>query len=150
VKKEEIFIIFEEYLKTKSLRMTKQRNDILVAVLNSQEHLSADLILEKVKQYDSSIGLATVYRTLQLLNDSGIIEECAFAKERGLYEVSVSSSEHHDHMICTRCGKIVEFHDEELEKMQEKIAKQLGFGLKSHKVVLYGECLKPCEPQNHS
>jgi len=132
---------FEEFLKKNGLRLTKQRAVILDAILTSPNHIDADTVLEKARTADKTVGLATVYRTLQVLTESGILNECAFNKERAIFEISQDAKHHHDHLICEKCGTIVEFHDEEIELLQKRIALRLGFELTNHNMVLYGKCI---------
>jgi Fur family ferric uptake transcriptional regulator len=135
---------FESYLGRLGLRQTKQRRTILDAVLNLGAHVDAETISKEARRVDDSIGLATVYRSLQLLIGAGILAERKFDKDRAHFELIDPASQHHDHFICTRCGKIVEFLDDELEALQERIAQRLGFRLTDHRMELYGDCSGRC------
>ncbi len=108
--------------------------------MHAQDHLTAEEIynLIKIKEPDSNIGIATVYRALSFLEEVDLIASIAFGSEGKKYESNAKA--HHDHLICTSCGKIVEFVDEEIEKRQEKIAKQNNFKVTSHSMQLYGVC----------
>jgi Fur family ferric uptake transcriptional regulator len=133
--------VFDEYLNHLGLRQTRQRKMILDAVLSSGRHVDAETISNEVKKIDSSIGLATVYRTLKMMTDSQILVERNFGGDRASFEFADLGNEHHDHLICNQCGEIVEFFDEELERYQEIVAKNLGFKLKNHKMELFADCL---------
>lgn len=131
--------VFADYLAEKNLKMTPQRRLILDTMLKQTGHLSSEELYDKVKRRDSSIGQATVYRTLKLLNESGVIEPLDFADGVTRYEPSYGK-EHHDHLICQRCNKNIEILDETIERRQEEIAKEHGFTLEHHKMYLYGIC----------
>lgn len=135
---------FESYLARLGLRQTKQRRIILDAVLALGAHVDAETISREARRTDDSIGLATVYRSLQLLIGAGILAERKFDKDRAHFELVDPASLHHDHLICTRCGKIVEFFDPDLEALQERIAASLGFRLTDHRMELYGDCGGRC------
>ena len=135
---------FDAYLARLGLRQTKQRRIILDAVLALGSHVDAETISREAKTMDESIGLATVYRSLQLMIGAGIIAERMFDKDRAYFEVIDPSLQHHDHFICTRCGKIVEFFDAELEELQVRIASRLGYRLTDHRMDLYGDCEGKC------
>lgn len=134
---------FEDYLTRLGLRQTKQRRVILDAMLMVGAHADAETIGRQARQIDSSIGLATVYRTLQLMTEAGILAERNFTKDRSIFEIVGNDDEHHDHLICNQCGTIVEFFDAELEKLQETIAQRLGFKLKDHRMELFGDSISP-------
>jgi Fur family ferric uptake transcriptional regulator len=141
---EAVHKVFEAYLGKLGLRQTKQRRIILDAVLALGSHVDAEAISREARSLDDSIGLATVYRSLQLMTGAGILVERKFDKERAHFELSDTLVQHHDHFICTTCGKIVEFYDEDLENLQEKIAERLGFRLTDHRVDLFGNCGGTC------
>ena len=103
------------------------------------EHLSIEDLLDRVRLEEPKIGYATVYRTLKLLKDCGLAFERHFGDGVSRYEVAWAD-EHHDHMICTECEKIVEFEDPDIEELQHKVAARLGFTLTRHKLELYGKC----------
>lgn len=130
---------FSEYLAEQNLKMTPQRRLILETMLKQGDHVSSEELYARVKKKDSSIGQATVYRTLKLLSDSGLIEPLDFADGVTRYEPSYGK-EHHDHLICERCGRNIEILDDTIERRQEDIAKEHGFSLCSHKMYLYGIC----------
>ncbi len=125
-------------VKSKGLKYSSQREDILKALYNSEEHLTPEEIYSKAKIYNKNIGLATVYRALSFLESEGLVNSISFGTDAKKYELN--RGHHHDHMICLGCGKIIEFYEEELEKLQENIAKKQGFKLITHEMNLYGLC----------
>lgn len=133
---------FFEYIRKQGLRYTKQREEILDAFLSSGGHITADEIFEKVKKKDSSIGYATVHRNLSLLLDSGLAEEIKVGKGKTRYE-QMHMRRHHDHLICLRCGKFIEVMDENIERLQDKLAEDNDFVPVRHKLEIYGHC-KDC------
>jgi len=130
-------------LKKKGMKYTEQRAVILQILLNIDEHLNAEEIHKIVKERypKQNIGIATVYRTLNFLEDLNLISSISFGKEGKKYEGNVSKA-HHDHIICTSCGKIVEFFDEDIEKRQEDIANKNGFKITNHTMQIFGICQK--------
>ena len=128
-------------LKDKGMKYTEQRAVILQILLNIDDHLNAEEVhrIVKEKYPDQNIGIATVYRTLNFLEDVNLISSISFGKDGKKYEGNVQR-EHHDHIICTSCGKIVEFIDESIEKRQEDIASQNGFKITDHTMQIYGIC----------
>jgi Fur family ferric uptake transcriptional regulator len=133
---------FKALLKKNNLKFTTQREVILDTLYNSNEHLSPESLhrLIQKKFPNLKVGIATVYRTLSLLEESNIVTSLSFGKDGKKYELG--AKEHHDHMICTVCGEITEFVDEEIEKKQEEIAKKFGFLMKNHSMQIYGICKK--------
>jgi len=129
----------DSYLKRHQLKQTKQREKIIGFFLEENSHLSAEELALKLKEKGLSVGLATIYRTLSLLVDAGLVEQKNFEEGRSIYEVAVPG-EHHDHLICQKCSKIVEFENNEIEILQDKVALKHGFTLKSHRLELFGLC----------
>lgn len=127
----------------KGLRMTEQRRIIARVLSASDDHPDAEELHRRANTLDASISLATVYRTVKLFEDSGIIERHDFRDGRARYEEV--PDEHHDHLIDVKSGQVIEFHSEEIEKLQEEIANKLGFKLVDHRLELYGVPLK--EPE---
>ena len=135
---------FKKLLKKNNLKFTIQRELILETLYNSNEHLTPESlhqILQK-KYSELKIGIATVYRTLSLLEDSKMVTSLSFGAQGKKYELG--AKEHHDHFICTQCGAITEFVDEEIEARQHKIADELGFKMQDHSMQIYGIC-KNCQ-----
>lgn len=139
---EKLSVEFEAYLLKCGQRFTKQRQLILRAVFIAGTHCDAESVLRQAKALDSTIGFATVYRTLQLMTAAGILAERNFTAERRSFELIGGDSEHHDHLICTDCGAVLEFFDPEVEELQERIAKKLGFALTGHRMDLFGNCIR--------
>ncbi|MCK9491062.1 MAG: transcriptional repressor [Sulfurimonas sp.] len=137
---EQLLKDFKALLKKNSLKFTIQREVILETLYNSDEHLTPEslhhLIQEKFP--DLNTGIATVYRTLSLLEDSKMVTSLSFGAQGKKYELG--AKEHHDHFICTECGDIVEFVDEEIEKRQHIIADELNFKMQDHSMQIYGIC----------
>jgi Fur family ferric uptake transcriptional regulator len=131
---------WKAYLTDKRLNTTTQREAIVDQFLKSTEHISIEELLAKVRRRHNRVGYATVYRTLKLLVDSGLASERHFGDGQSRYEVA---GEHHDHLICQSCGLILEFEDDEIEQLQDKIAQRLGgFTVLRHRHELYGLCPK--------
>ncbi|RMF21208.1 MAG: transcriptional repressor [Deltaproteobacteria bacterium] len=128
---------FREFIRERGLKSTRQRDEIARWFFASDGHLSADQIYRQVKAASPGIGFSTVYRTMKLLCEAGLVHERHFGDGEALYE-NVSS--HHDHCICNECGKIIEFENEQIEKLQEAVAKRFDFELQSHRMELYGLC----------
>jgi Fur family ferric uptake transcriptional regulator len=135
---------FKALLKSNSLKFTIQREVILETLYDSDEHLTPEslhnLIQEKFP--DLNTGIATVYRTLSLLEDSNMVTSLYFGAQGKKYELGAKN--HHDHIICTECGSITEFVDEQIEERQDKIANELGFKMQDHSMQIYGIC-KNCQ-----
>jgi Fur family ferric uptake transcriptional regulator len=128
-----------EYMSKHGLRSTEQRRLVTEMFFASSDHLSIEELLEQVRLEEPKIGYATVYRTLKLLKDCGLAFERHFGDGVSRYEVAWAD-EHHDHMICLECEKIVEFEDDAIENLQHKVSSRLGFKLVRHKLELYGVC----------
>jgi Fur family ferric uptake transcriptional regulator len=128
-----------EYLSGQGLRSTTQRDQILQVFVDAGQHLSAEELYLRVKKNHPGIGYATVYRTLKLLADAGLADERRFEDGFTRYEYKVSNS-HHDHLICTKCGVILEFENERIEALQQDVARKNRFQVQSHKLELYGLC----------
>ena len=128
-----------DYMQKQGLRSTEQRRVVTEAFFESEGHLSIEDLLEKVRSLESRIGYATVYRTLKLLKEGGLAYERHFGDGVSRYEVAWED-EHHDHLICIECNKIVEFEDDSIEELQDDLAKKHGFRLTRHKHELYGIC----------
>ena len=131
--------VLEEYISENNLKITKQRRTVLKVFLESKNHVSVEELYNEVLKTEPKIGLATVYRTLALLTKSGLALEMDFGDGQKRYESSYRSV-HHDHMVCTECGKILEFNHPLIEKYQEEVDKQKNFKITSHKLDLFGLC----------
>jgi Fur family ferric uptake transcriptional regulator len=130
---------FEQALRERSLKSTSQRDDIARVFFGAEGHLSIEDLYAAVKRVNPRVGYATVYRTLKLLKECGLAAERHFDDGQARYE-PVEDAQPHDHVICERCGKIVEFSSQELERLQERIGRFLGFVIARHRMELYGVC----------
>ncbi len=133
--------IFDDYVRSKGLRQSGQRMDILNAFLKTEKHLTADELYRTVKKKNPSIGSATIYRTIKLFCESGLCRELKLEDGTTRYE-HLYGHEHHDHLICMKCGKFVEVISPGIEKLQEKLAIEKGFLLKRHRLEMQGICKK--------
>jgi len=131
--------VFSEHIQKAGLRNTAQRELILDIFLRTEEHLSSEDLYWLVHKEDSSVGHTTVYRTLKLLTDAGLAREVRFGDGKSYYEHHYNH-EHHDHMICTECGKVIEFFSPEIEALQESVAAEYGFRLTHHSMRILGLC----------
>ena len=131
--------VLEGYITQNNLKITSQRRAVLDAFIKSENHVSAEDLYKMVSENEPKIGLATVYRTLALFTQSGLASELDFGDGQKRYEHKYMHS-HHDHMICTECGKIIEFHDPLIEQYQEEAARKNNFTMTSHKLDIFGIC----------
>jgi len=138
---------FKQLLRKNNLKFTKQREVILSTLYNHEGHFTPEEIYQIIKSEnpDLNTGIATIYRTLSLLENANIATSISFGTQGKKYELGVKA--HHDHIICTKCGKILEFFDESIEKKQEKIAKSLGFKMEDHIMKIFGICPE-CQRNN--
>ena len=130
----------EEKCKTKGVRLTDQRKVIAEVMSNSNDHPDVDELHKRVNKIDKKISIATVYRTVKLFEESGILEKHDFNGGKARYEQS--PEEHHDHLIDINSGEIIEFVDKDIEILQDKVAKKFGYKLVDHKLELYGSKIK--------
>jgi len=143
VRQETIERRFEEYLRSHSLKLTPQRKRIFDRAFETHEHFTAENLYEWLRDEEGAkVSRATVYRTLEVLVNGGFIESLDTGQGELVYE-HVLGHHHHDHMICTECGRIEEFHDERIEELQAEAAKRKGFVVKHHVHRLMGWC-KSC------
>lgn len=135
----------DSYLSKKNLKQTKQRRAIIELFISINNHLSAEELHEAARRDGHNVGLATIYRTLNLLYDAGLAEQKSFGEGRQVFEINTPGS-HHDHLICKDCGTVIEFENDEIEQLQEKVAALHEFKLTGHRLDLFGHCLKTnCE-----
>ena len=132
---------FEEYRSGKSLKHSEKRDWILETFLDIEKHLTVYELWAAVRKKHPSVGFATVYRTLRLLCESGLCRELHFDDGTTRYE-HLFGHDHHDHLICTRCGAFVEVVDQKIEKLQEELMLRHGFSPQGHRMELYGICSK--------
>jgi len=131
---------FKTLLKTNTLKFTKQRELILKFLYENEDHYTPEDIYMLLKKEfpDINIGIATVYRTLTLLEESGIASSISFGVQGKKYELGLKK--HHDHLICTSCGEIIEFFDDLIEERQESISKKFNFQMTDHTMKIVGLC----------
>ena len=124
----------------RGLRITEQRRVIARVLSDAADHPDVEELYRRAAAIDSGISIATVYRTVRLFEEAGILERHDFRDGRSRYETT--PDEHHDHLIDLETGKVVEFHDDEVEELQSRIARRLGFDLVDHRMELYGRRIK--------
>jgi len=134
---------FKNILKHNKLKFTNQREIILYTLYNNEEHFSSEELYTLIKQEypDLSVGIATVYRTLTVLEENELVSSISLGAQGKKYEIA--NKPHHDHIICEKCDKIVEFENDKIEELQHTIAKENDFQLTKHIMQLYGIC-KEC------
>ena len=132
---------FNDFLKEKGLKLTKQRVQILQVFLGTKNHLSVEGLYEVVKKKNSAIGQATVFRTLKLLCKIGIAREINLGDRRVRFE---HDHKHHDHLICQSCSKLIEAVDPKIEDLQKTLCKKFGFVPRNHRLQIFGIC-KECK-----
>lgn len=131
----------QDYLSEKGLKSTRQRIEIAKVFFDCKKHISTEELHHKLQRKNPRIGYATVYRTMRLLKECHLAKERHFGDGQTLYEpISDIDIEHHDHLICTKCAKIIEFENKMIEEMQQQIAKENNFEIFHHKLELYGLC----------
>ena len=129
-------------LKNMGLKATLPRLKILEIFQNGkQRHMSAEDVYRELIAENQEIGLATVYRVLTQFEQAGLLKRSNFESGKAVFELE--QGQHHDHLVCLQCGRVEEFYDTEIEKRQQKIAKDRGFSLQEHALALYGNCTKP-------
>jgi Fur family ferric uptake transcriptional regulator len=130
----------EEKCTQKGVRLTDQRKIIAKVMSTSNDHPDVDELHKRINKIDKKISIATVYRTVKLFEESGIVEKHDFKGGKARYEES--PEEHHDHLIDINSGEIIEFVDKDIEILQNKVAEKLGYKLVDHKLELYGAKVK--------
>ena len=131
----------EKKCELKGVKLTEQRKIIAKVMSESNDHPNVDELYNRVSKVDSKISIATVYRTVKLFEESGILAKHEFKGDKARYEEL--NEGHHDHLIDIKSGEIIEFVDEEIEKLQKKVAEKYGYSLVDHKLELYGVKKKP-------
>ena len=131
---------FRDFLAQRNLRLTAQRRAILESAFGTEQHFTADQLLEWSRDRDKSVSRATVYRTLPLLTESGLVREMDFGKDRKVYDPNYAERPSHNHIICQDCQKIVEFESRQLESLENRISRQLGFSVRSHRLQITANC----------
>lgn len=131
---------FLEFLGTKNLRVTAQRRAIIDTVFSTRQHFTADELLAWSRLRDKSVSRATVYRTLPLLTESGLVAEMDFGKQHKFYDPNYAEHPHHNHIVCQDCQKIVEFESATLEQLESEISHRLGFAVQTQRVQIIASC----------
>ena len=131
---------FLRFLEQKNLRMTSQRQVIIDTVFSTDQHFTAEQLLDWARKQDQSVSRATVYRTLPLLTESGLVHEMDFGKDYKYYDPNYADSPNHNHLICQDCDRIVEFESDKIDKLQDEISQSLGFYLKAQQLRLTASC----------
>lgn len=141
---DEYLLKFRNMIKSLGLNNSIQKEYVLKLLFNRKCHLSADDIQQSIKTNEKvNIGIATVYRVLNLFEEMGIVSAITIQGiDSKVYELNLKA--HHDHLICMKCNTIIEFVDKEIEELQEQVAKNRGFQLQSHNMIMYGIC-KECQ-----
>jgi Fur family transcriptional regulator, ferric uptake regulator len=138
--------MWRAFLTERGLNVSKARDAVVEVFFETEAHASLQELFDAASRRHAGVGFATVYRTMKLLDEAGLADARNFGDGKStLYEVAAGRS-HHDHLICESCGRIVEFVDEEVESLQDKIARRYGFSLKRHRHELYGLC-SDCRPR---
>jgi len=138
VRKKAVKKQFKDFIKKKGLKFTSQRETILDEILNVKGHFEIEDMVRRIKEKDIPVSRATVYRTLNILKEMGLVSEVIKYSNKTIYEISLK--QHHDHLICTKCGNIIEFSEEEIEKLQDKICQEYGFKPETHRLEIFGTC----------
>lgn len=133
--------VLDDYLAKQALKQTRQRKIVVEEFLRVDRHVDAEALHGIVRRKDPKVGLATVYRTLNLLREAGLADQKSFRDGRSVFEIHRPDN-HHDHFICLDCGQVKEFENETIEQLQKKVAEELGFRLTGHRLDLYGKCLQ--------
>jgi len=131
---------FLQFLDQKNLRITSQRRAIVDTVFSTDQHFTAEQLLEWAREKDSSVSRATVYRTLPLLTESGLVHEMDFGKDYKIYDPNYAAHPNHNHIICNDCDKIVEFESERLDALENEISGKLGFEVQSQQLTINASC----------
>ena len=131
---------FMDFLAQKNLRLTAQRQAIIDTALSTRQHFTAEQLLAWSRRRDKSVSRATVYRTLPLLTESGLVREMDFGKDYKFYDPNYAEHPHHNHIICQDCEKIVEFDSPKIERLETEISQRLGFSVKTHRLQITASC----------
>jgi Fur family ferric uptake transcriptional regulator len=131
---------FIEFLGHKRLRLTAQRRAIVETAFGTTQHFTAEQLLDWSRARDKSVSRATVYRTLPLLTESGLVREMDFGKDRKVYDPNYADHPDHSHIICKDCEKIVEFESAKIARLESEISRQLGFSVAAQQLRITGSC----------
>jgi Fur family transcriptional regulator, ferric uptake regulator len=133
--------LLNHFIKSQGLRQSSRRDRVVETFLSQIGHTSAEELLDRVRKKDQRVGLTTIYRTLKLLTQCGLAVERKFNRQVSTFEPA-RLGQHHDHLICLGCGKILEFENKNIETLQEDVARKHGFFITHHILELYGYCLE--------
>lgn len=136
------------YIQERGLKQSRQRERIAQSFFAMGGHVTVEQLVARVRRDDPRVSVATVYRTMKLLSECGLAVARQFGDGQTRYEAS-AGRDHHDHLICTACGEIIEFANERIESLQEVVARRHGFEVESHRLELYGRCAR-CRPQGRA
>ena len=131
---------FLAFLEQKNLRITLQRRAIVDIVFGTDQHFNAEQLLEWAREIDESVSRATVYRTLPLLTESGLVHEMDFGKDYKIYDPNYADHPNHNHIICDDCDKVVEFESDQLDTLENEISQNLGFHVKTQQLRINASC----------
>jgi len=131
---------FMDFLADRNLRVTAQRQAIVDTVFATDQHFTAEQLLEWSRRRDKSVSRATVYRTLPLLTESGLVREMDFGKDYKFYDPNYAEHPNHNHIICKDCEKIVEFESDKIEKLESEITRRLGFSITAQRLQITASC----------
>ena len=131
---------FLAFLEQKNLRITSQRRAIVDIVFDTDQHFNAEQLLEWAREIDESVSRATVYRTLPLLTESGLVHEMDFGKDYKIYDPNYADHPNHNHIICDDCDKVVEFESDQLDTLENEISQNLGFHVKTQQLRINASC----------
>lgn len=134
-----VFENFKSYLRKEGLKYTSERKLILSEVLKRRDHFDADELAAEMRTEGLKVSRATVYRTLDILHEIGVVNKASLGHKHQHYENMVGR-QHHDHLVCLNCDKVIEFVDEDIEQKQIEVCKSLGFEIKRHTLQIFGYC----------
>lgn len=139
---------FEEFLQSRRMRITRERKAIVDEIFSRHEHFDADELLQRLQQADIGLEVSrpTVYRTLEVLVEAGLLRKMSLSG-RAVYEHDYGYPQH-DHLYCERCGKLIEFHSEELKAIRDAVAKAQNFRVTGHRLTIFGVCQTCAQPAN--
>ncbi|MFW6034918.1 MAG: Fur family transcriptional regulator [Halanaerobiales bacterium] len=146
---DKIYTKLANKLSQNNYKVTSQRKDIIKVLINNQnKHYSAEELYKKVRDINHDVGLATIYRTLEILSKLNIVHQLDFDSNYRRYELNIEGHHHH-HLICLKCGKIIEFNDNELEEFEKDLEKEYKFKISKHRIKFYGVCSECSERSNN-
>jgi Fur family ferric uptake transcriptional regulator len=132
---------FHQHLRRKGLRVTPERDRICREVYSTSVHFDAEDLVQRLQASSKSVSRATIYRTLEVLEECGLVKKIRQTDKRRHYEKSLGL-EHHDHLFCDECGKVIEFRVDEIERLQDDVCNRYGFHPRRHSLQIYGLCLE--------